>query len=161
MCGSDVPNATEEMTLQELELTGLNSAISPLAVRARREIALRNKEDDRPRIDRYDLTPQNKRDIKKQSLKEIADVMSFFFLSKGCQHLRGACYLTFGELDGADSIGSTGEPCDKCPICCKERHQMHLPVYRDQIVRFFQSSTGRSVLPMPVSYHLNISLTSV
>ena len=28
---------------------------------------------------------------------------------------------------------------------------MHLPVYRDQLVRFFQSSTGRSVLPMPVS----------
>ena len=38
-----------------------------------------------------------------------------------------------------------------CPICCEEWQKMHLPVYRDQLVRFFQSSTGRSVLPMPVS----------
>eukprot|EP00956_Cyclotella_meneghiniana_P031927 scaffold85563_cov40-Cyclotella_meneghiniana.AAC.1 len=35
--------------------------------------------------------------------------MSFFFLNKGCQHLRGAEYLSLGVLDPENAIGSTVE----------------------------------------------------
>eukprot|EP00956_Cyclotella_meneghiniana_P008998 scaffold12325_cov40-Cyclotella_meneghiniana.AAC.3 len=160
-CVSD--DAISDMSMDELQLTGLNSAISPLAIRARREIASRNAsdDDDRPAPRQYDLTPQNKRDIKKRSLQELADVMKFFFLDLGCQHLRGAEYLSLGVLDNENAIGSTGEPCNSCPICCEEWKKMHLPVYREQIVRFFQSSTGRSVLPLPVSDNDPGNLTDI
>eukprot|EP00956_Cyclotella_meneghiniana_P010509 scaffold14627_cov46-Cyclotella_meneghiniana.AAC.1 len=61
-----------------------------------------------------ELTPQNKRDIKKRSLQEMADVMSFFFFNKGCQRLRGAEYLSLGVY--LIRICSTGELCDNCPL---------------------------------------------
>ena len=76
-------------------------------------------------------------------------MMSFFFLNRGCQHWRSANYLSLGVLDSSDAI-DPGEPCNQCPICSGDWFELHVPVYREQLVRFFQSSTGRCVLPMPV-----------
>ena len=69
--------------------------------------------------------------------------------------------MSLGVLDNDNAVGSTGEPCDNCPICCKKWQKMHLPIYHEQLVRVFQSSTGRSVLPLPVADNDPGNLTNI
>jgi hypothetical protein len=40
------------------------------------------------------------------------------------------------------------EPCgDRCPICTREWHKLHLPVYKESVIQFFTSSVGGESLP--------------
>ena len=57
--------------------------------------------------------------------------------------------MSDGELD--TNIDACREAtCNSCPICTREWHKIHLPVFRSQITRFLDSNSGRSAFPFPV-----------
>lgn len=91
-----------------------------------------------------------KRAHRDRQLSELAEVMSFFYLNYGCQHYRAAFYLSEGVLDSNIAIESCREvtPCNSCPVCDKTWYTMHPPFFRYELVRFLESSTGRSIFPM-------------
>jgi hypothetical protein len=149
-----------DVSVEELELRGMGSAISPLAQSARRELEQRRQPTTR-RANPYALTLEMKRKLKKRQHQELMDVLRFFFLDKGCQHYRGALYQSMGVLDGPDVVGMCRacDPCGCCPICDGSWNKMHLPIFRSQMVRFLESSSGRYVFPM--EYSVKTPLSSV
>lgn len=138
---SHMDQESTSMTDQELELMGAGSSISPIARRARRTLEDRQT----PRINthnKYDLSRAGKRKLLKLNLLHLEEVVRFFFLNLGCQHRRVARCMSTRVLEGEDYY-SVGEPCGRCPVCDDSRSKMHLPIYKSQLIRFFEPSAGR------------------
>lgn len=51
------------------------------------------------------------------------------------------------------------DPCSSCPVCDGSWAEMHLPIYKSELIRFFESSTGRTVFPL--QYNAKTPLTLV
>ena len=47
--------------------------------------------------------------------------------------------------------------CGNCAMCTKSWHKTHLPVFRSEIVRFFESASGRTAFPHPVDMKIPLS----
>jgi hypothetical protein len=138
---SHTDQESTSMTDQELELMGAGSSISPIARRARRTLEDRQT----PRINthnKYDLSRAGKRKLLELNLLHLEEVVRFFFLNLGCQHRRVARCMSTRVLEGEDDY-SVGKPCGRCPVCDGSRSNMHLPIYKSQLIRFFEPSTGR------------------
>ena len=99
----------------------------------------------------YALSREGKRRLRDRQVKEQMDVLDFFFLNKGCQHVRARLYLSSGQL----SDPPTGiPPCrDNCSICTGQWHKLHLPVYKSGLCEFFRWDK----LPLPVDGKSSIS----
>jgi hypothetical protein len=139
-----------EPTIEQLQITGAGSAITPLSARAQRRLEERQS-DSSPKKSAYALSISMKVQLRKRQLQEISDVLRFFFLNMGCQQYRSAFYLSDGLLDGPDRIDACQESeCSTCSICNGDWHKMHFPVYKSQLIRFFESSTGRKLLPLKI-----------
>jgi superfamily II DNA helicase RecQ len=69
-----------DASIEELELRGMGSAISPLAQSARRELEQRRQATVR-RANPYALSLEMKRKLKKRQHQELRDVLRFFFLN--------------------------------------------------------------------------------
>jgi hypothetical protein len=69
-------------------------------------------------------------------LLELHEVMCFFCLNLGCQHVRGGIYLSTGMLDPIPALGS----CTSCPICNQTQYKDFLPILWHFIFRVFDSN---------------------
>ena len=64
--------------------------------------------------------------------------------------------MSAGILDS--DIEATREAhCETCPICTNEWDKTHLPVYRSEVIPFFDSNAGRSAFPFPVDLKTPLS----
>lgn len=90
-----------------------------------------------------------RRQLRQRMLSDMCDVLRFFFLDFGCMQYRGAYYLSEGILDNS-IIECQESECQSCPICTSEWHKLHLPVFRSEVIRLFDSNTGRSIFPFLV-----------
>jgi hypothetical protein len=148
----------EEPTIEQLQIIGAGSAITPLSARAQRRIQEREAADDvpaanSPKKTKYALSKSMKIQLRRRQLRDLEDVLRYFFLHKGCQHARSSFYLSQGILDGKDAVDASREAeCDNCPICIGEWQKMHLPVYKPHIIRLFESSTGRKLFPVALDF---------
>ena len=89
-------------------------------------------------------------------LLEISDVLRFFFLNRGCQHYRGAFYMSDGSLD--KNVDACRESlCESCPICTTSWHKVHLPFFKSEVIRFFESAAGRTAFPCAVDSKVPLS----
>ena len=150
----DQANPTED----ELAVRGVNSAITPLANSARQ--LEQQRSNNSTAVPQYALTKSMKRALKKQQQQDLGDVMKFLCLNRGCQQYRSAFYMSEGKLDGVNVVDSCREidPCGCCPICDGSWGKMHLPIFRSELVRFFESSTGRRTFPMEYDTNKPITL---
>ena len=148
---------TAEPTNEELELRGAGSSITPLSAKAQRQLTKRKDSKDKAKrstkpkktAGKYDLSHHMRRQLRERSLSEINNVVCFFFLNKGCQHYRAAFYMSDGCLDrNVDACREV--TCHGCPVCTHTWEKFHFPVFRSEVVRFFELATGRTAFPHPV-----------
>jgi hypothetical protein len=92
-----------------------NYAISP-----RRQIWLVNNSQFN-----FPLGPAASRQLRVCTLDKLHQVVIFFCLNLGCQHVRGEVYLSTGLLDAVPATGK----CTSCLICTHSYHKDFLPVF--------------------------------
>ena len=135
----EAPNTQAE---RQLEFVAATSALSPIADSARRRL---DTTKSPTKTAKGTLTRAEKKRLKQRELRELTEVVQFYCLDLGCQQLRKEHYLSTGRLA---AVPRGTEDCrTQCSICTMAWHQIHLPVYREGIVGFFQSSKGREVFP--------------
>lgn len=138
---SDV-DATNTQAERQLEFVAATSALSPVADSARRRFRT-SKSPAKQSPGK--LSRSEKKRLKQRQFRELTEVAQFYCLDLGCQQLRKEYYLSTGRLA---AIPRGSEDCHtQCSICTGAWHKIHLPVYREGIAGFFQSSKGREVFP--------------
>ena len=128
----------------QLEVAGFNCAITPVRNRAEKQ-----REAGKSKTkSKYALGKVGKQRVLERSTIEMNEVLCYFCLDLGCQHVRAEDYLHYGSLL-CGSTPSNRDPCgDKSPICTKAWHEkMFLPVYKESIIQFFTSNVGGESLP--------------
>ena len=143
---------TTDVSNEELEFRGAGSAITPLAASAQQLLQQRSDKQTTKKktpTQPYQLSHSMRRQLRHRMLADVRDLLRFFFLDFGCMQHRGAFYMSDGALD--QNIDACREAdCTHCPICSKAWHKSHLPIFRSQLTRLFDSNTGRNVFPFPV-----------
>jgi len=89
------------------------------------------------------LSRAAKRRLRLREMNEAIDVQRFFCLDGGCQQVRGARYLATGILQFIP-VGERTSCGNQCPICSGEWYNHFLPIYKDSLIRLFESSVGQS-----------------
>jgi len=118
------------------DIIGMNSVISPP-----RQKRLSKR---RPTVNH--LSKTQKRLLRTRQRKEILDVIKFFCLDAGCQHVRAECFMANGKLDATPSHQ---DPClTMCPVCKGDWRKTFLPVNKQQLVRFLRCKHVSDNLPM-------------
>ena len=140
-------NATSTSELQQ-QMLGANSAISPLRQNAVRAAQAAQHTP----TSAYALKRDGRRRLMTRQVRELLEVIRFFCTNRGCQHHASVHYLSTGRLTPPPP---TDTPCQTgCPICTKQWHKQFLPIYKESLIRFFQSSTGRDRIPFEDSTKL-------
>jgi hypothetical protein len=106
--GYDKRIEDNEPSIEQLQITGAGSAITPLSARAQRRLEERQL-DSSPKRSAYALSNSMKVQLRKRQLQELNNVLRFFFLDMGCQQYRSAFYLSDGHLDGSDRVDACQE----------------------------------------------------
>ena len=96
------------------------------------------------------LSRAAKRRLRLREMNEAIDDQRFFCLDGGCQQVRGARYLATGILQFIP-VGERTSCGNQCPICSGEWYNHFLPIYKDSLIRLFESSVGRSRIPVDIT----------
>jgi len=95
---------------------------------------------------KYALTATQKKADLKEKKDALLDVMKFFTLNHGCQHVRAEIFLSTGVLRSAPT---DIERCvNKCPICDRSWYKQHRPVSKKWLIKYFQSRDFYKFMPL-------------
>jgi hypothetical protein len=123
---------------------GYNSTISP-----RQEIRPANNSQTE-----FPLGPAAQKQLRVRTLDELHQVVRFFWLNLGCQHVRGEIYLSTGLLN---TLPATSQ-CTTCPICTRSYHKDFLPVFWPSVIEFIEWMTATLKLPFKIENKIQVLL---
>lgn len=130
------------------EIVGFNTALTPLKNRAATSApanGLRKKKKQQP------LSGGAKKRLQQRQLRELHEVLSFFCLDNGCQHCLREHYLSSGKYEPVPDDIDTYPPCNtQCPVCTGDWHKQHMPIYKESLIEFFDSSVVAGYLPLSI-----------
>ncbi len=126
------------------ECNGYNSAILP---------RWQQRQVNTSNVD-FALGPAGRKQLCARMLSELQEVLRFFCLNLGCQHVCGKMYLLTGILDYLLATGT----CNSCPICNRLWHKDFLLVFRCSVIAFIEWLMATAKLPFAVDYKLQLSL---
>jgi len=137
-----IHNTTKDSNLDDDEddattsLSGLHSAVTPT----------KEKQDKRSQ-ELFPLTRNDKRKLTIRCHEEILDVIRFFALDYGCQHIHGAWFMSCGDLDSRPP--PVLMPCwNKCPICTGKWAEIFKKLHKDQVIKFLKSEYFQKMVPL-------------
>jgi hypothetical protein len=87
------------------------------------------------------------------TLGKLHQVVRFFCLDLGCEHVHGEIYLSTGLLDPVPATGG----CTTYPICTRSFHKDFLPVFCSNVIEFIEWLTVTSKLPFKIEIKIQVS----
>ena len=145
---NDTIDEDEETETDRLRAVAMTAMSTP--VRRNAESRLLGSKQPTRSSSNLQLTRAEKRRLRRREIGEALDVQRFFCLDGGCQQVRGAQYLATGVLRFVPVCERTS--CvNQCPVCSGDWNKQFFPVYKDSVIRFFESSVGRSSLPVDIT----------
>ena len=144
MMGYHLPKSKEardNVSLQ-VEFVEATSQVLPIAELAKQMLEKKKKKSKNQSAP---LSKADKRLLCARQIRELTKVVQFYCLDIGCQQMRKEHYLATVRLT---LMQFSGERCHTaCTVCTGEWSTIHLPIYKESLLAFFQSSVGRDSFP--------------